>query len=255
MPLAEKLDVKVGDPLLLLINTSEGEIDEQSFTVRGIYTTGTTVLDKNTILMPLSKAQAITRTENHASIIFTLLEDREQAPAVAAALQTDSFQVVTWEEMIDFLETYEAYMDVMSFFIYLVLLGMTSVVIVNTLVMSVRERTREIGILSSLGMRDREIMGKFFAEAGLIATGGTLVGLIVGGVLTGILAKNGLYFGDFGMDPSTFLMADRLYASLSAGDVITIAVTSFTVTLLAGFIPARMAARMEPIIALRGGRQ
>ena len=60
VPLAEKLNVQVGDSLLLLINTSNGEISEQSFTVRGTYSTGTTALDKNTILMPLSKAQAIT---------------------------------------------------------------------------------------------------------------------------------------------------------------------------------------------------
>ncbi len=255
VPLAEKLNVQVGDSLLLLINTSNGEISEQSFTVRGTYSTGTTALDKNTILMPLSKAQAITQTENHATIIFVLLEDRDQAPAVAAALQSSPFQIVTWEDMIDFMETFNEYMNIMTFFIYLVMLGMTSVVIVNTLVMSVRERTREIGILSALGMRSRQIMAKFFAETGWIATGGTLVGLVLGGVLTGIFAKHGVYFGDWGMDPGAFLMADRLYASLSVGDVVTIAVISFTVTLLSGFIPAGMAARMEPVAALHGGRQ
>ena len=254
-PLAEKLKLGVGDSMLLLVNTSGGEVDQQTFIVRGIYTTDTTSLDKSTVLMPLAKAQTITRTENHASIIFTLLNDREQAPAVAEALKSSPYQIVTWKEMISFMGSFDQYMNIMTFFMYLVLLGMTSVVIVNTLVMSVRERTREIGILSALGMKSRQIMGKFLAEAGWIATGGTLIGLIIGGIVTALIAKNGIYFGDFGMDPSAFLMADRLYASLQAKDVIMIAITSFTVTVLAGFIPARMAARMEPIVALRGGRQ
>ena len=62
-------------------------------------------------------------------------------------------------------------------FMALILLAMTSVIIVNTLVMSVRERTREIGILSALGMRSRKIMVKFLAETGMLAIGGVIMGI------------------------------------------------------------------------------
>ena len=256
LPLAEKLKMQVGDSMLLLVNTSEGEIDEQSFIVRGIYTTGTSALDKNTVLMPLAKAQTITRTENHASIIFTLLKDREQAAAVAEALKNASYQVVTWQEMFALLVGMESYVSMISIFIYILMFGMTSVVIVNTLIMSVRERTREIGILSALGMKSRQIMGKFFAESGLIAIAGTIVGLIIGVFLVTVVFKDGYYFGDvsaMGLDPATLVMSDTVPLILKTGDVITIALVSLVVTLLAGFFPARIAARMEPIVALRGG--
>ena len=60
-PLAEKLDLTCGDQINLLVNTSNGEVDEQLFTVRGIYSTNTPAYDETTVFLPLAKAQAITR--------------------------------------------------------------------------------------------------------------------------------------------------------------------------------------------------
>ena len=75
-PLADKLGLKTGDPVNLLVNTSNGDVDEQPFTIRGIYSTHTPGFDESTVFMPLAKAQAITQTENHASTIFILLKNR-----------------------------------------------------------------------------------------------------------------------------------------------------------------------------------
>ncbi|NJN80307.1 MAG: ABC transporter permease [Anaerolineales bacterium] len=60
-PLAESLGLNVGDQLTLLVNTSEGNVDEQNFTVRGIFTTGTTSYDKGIVFLPIAKAQAFFR--------------------------------------------------------------------------------------------------------------------------------------------------------------------------------------------------
>ena len=86
LPLAENLGLGVGDQINLLVNTSDGTVDEQMFTVRGIFTTGATTYDKGIVFLPLAKAQAFSGAENHASFIFVLLHDKEQADAVAAAL-------------------------------------------------------------------------------------------------------------------------------------------------------------------------
>ncbi len=86
-PLAQKLGLSVGDQINLLVNRSDGSVDQQLFTIRGVYTTRNTAFDENTVFMPLSKAQAFTQAEDHASTIFVMLQDREQAEPVAAALQ------------------------------------------------------------------------------------------------------------------------------------------------------------------------
>src|SRR6185436_16264224 len=75
--LADKLKLKLNDKVNLLVTTSNGDVNEQLFTIRGIFTTRTPGYDENTIFMPLAKAQAITATENHASTIFVLLQNSE----------------------------------------------------------------------------------------------------------------------------------------------------------------------------------
>jgi ABC-type lipoprotein release transport system permease subunit len=135
---------------------------------------------------------------------------------------------------------------------YLIVLGITATVVSNTLVMSVFERTREIGILAAIGMKGGRILAQFLAEAALIATGGVIGGLILGGLLSA-------YFGRYGfpMDISKFgltgiLINNRIYAQLTMGNVIYLTVVTYIVTLVASFAPARMASRMEPVDALHG---
>ncbi len=251
LPLAEKNDLQAGDSLILLVNTSNGDIDEQTFTIRGIYTTRTSSLDEVTILMPLSKAQAITGTEDHASIIFILLKETEQTDAVAAALKSSTYQVVTWEDMNPLLTQMDELVSSYIYILYAIVLAITATVIINTLIMSVYERTREIGILSALGMRSQHIMAMFLAESSLLAVGGVIMGLIIGGLMVSYATHVGFYIGDFGI--TGMVLGDRIYAYLTLKDTIVLSVITFIITLLAGLSPAVMAARMEPVVALRGG--
>ena len=255
LPLANKYELEVGDSISMLINTSNGDIDEQVFTVRGIYSTETNVLDKRTVLMPLDKAQAITRTENHASVIYVLLDDRNNAGAVAAALQTSAYQVVTWDELYELVGLMDSFMDAVMVVLSIGLLAMTSVIIVNTLVMSVRDRTREIGILSALGMRGRSIMAKFLAETSILAVGGVIMGIVLGLIGSWAFSINGFYMGDLDMSSAGMIMTDTMYAEVSMRDVVVLSLEAFIITMIAGLIPARMAARLEPVAALRGGKK
>jgi len=248
--LADKLDLGVGDTVNLLVTTSNGDVDEQLFNIRGIYTTKTPAFDEGTIFMPLLKAQTITATENHASTIFVLLQDREQAENVEQALQSDSFQVLTWREQNQFVVQFEDYAGVFLIFLYLIVLGITATVVTNTLVMAVFERTREIGILAAIGMKGRGIMAQFLAEAALLATGGVIGGLIIGGIMVSYFNVNGFYIGNMGI--TGIMFEDRIFAYLTLNNAITLAIVTYIITLVASLYPARLAARMEPVEALHG---
>jgi ABC-type lipoprotein release transport system permease subunit len=248
-PLAESLSLSVGDPLNLLINTSEGDVDEQEFTVRGIFTTGTTAYDKGIVLLPLAKAQAFSGAANHASLIFVLLNDREQADAVASAIQGGGYKVQTWSEMNQLLVLINDFSDAYLVVLNLIILGVTATVIVNTLLMSVFERTREIGILSAIGMKGRQVITLFLAEASLLALGGITAGGLAGWALSAYFGKVGIYFGDLGMS-NDMMINDRIYTELTPDSAINLIVTAFVITVLASLYPARMASRMEPVEAL-----
>jgi ABC-type lipoprotein release transport system permease subunit len=248
--LADKLSLKTGDKVNLLVTTSNGDVNEQLFTVRGVFTTKTPGFDENTIFMPLAKAQTITATENHASTIFVLLQNREQADAVKQALQSSNYQVLTWREQNDFVVQFEDYAGVFLIFLYLIVLGITATVVTNTLVMAVFERTREIGILAAIGMKGRGIMAQFLAEAALLATGGVIGGLLIGGAMVAYFNVNGFYIGNFGI--TGILFEERIYAYLTLNNAITLAIVTYIITLVASLYPARLAARMEPVEALHG---
>ena len=153
--LAQKLGVKVGDQIDLSANTANGNVNEQTFTVRGIFSTNTPAYDQSTIFMPLAKAQVFTATQNHASTIFIMLDNRDLSNSVAAALTTPGYQVLTWQTMNDLVLETEQLANGYMILIYLIVLAITATVIVNTLIMAVYERTREIGILAAIGMKGR----------------------------------------------------------------------------------------------------
>lgn len=248
-PLAEKFDVNIGDRVNLLINTSNGDVDEQAFTIRGIYTTNVFPYDENTVFMPLAKAQSFAGAENHASFIFVLLKDQDKTELVADSLTTSSYQIVTWQDLNELSVQFEQFAGAYMVILYLIILGITATVVTNTLVMAVYERTREIGILSAIGMKGLRIMSAFLTEAALLATGGVIGGLLLGGLLT-------VYVGSVGLViPATqgvtgILIGDKIYPFITASDVISLTITAYVITLAASLYPAILAARMEPVEAL-----
>ncbi len=252
--LAQRLGLAAGDQINLSVNTSNGEVDEQQFTVRGVYSTGSGGFDGVTVFLPLTKAQAFTGAENRASAIFVLLRDTSQTDAVIAALNAPGYEVLTWRDMNDLLVQVEQLASSYMSIFYLIVLGIAATVIVNTQVMSVYERTREIGILSAIGMRGRRVMTIFLTESGLLAVGGILLGLAIGGLAIAYFTRYGLpldieKFGFTGM-----LFRQKIFTELTVQDAVRLSLISFIVTLLAGLYPAVLASRMEPVAALRAER-
>jgi ABC-type lipoprotein release transport system permease subunit len=250
--LADKLGLAPGDTINLLVNTSNGDVDQQSFVIRGIYSTGTPGYDERTTFLPLAKAQAIARAENHASVIFILLKDQDQTDAVAAALQGPAYQVKTYIQLNALLSDFEQYANVYMYLFYLIVLGITATVIINTLIMSVFERTREIGILAAMGMRSGRIMAMFFAESSLLAVGGIVMGVALGSLVSAYVQRYGLFIGEMGI--TGILIGERIYTYLTLNDIVMLTIMAFVITLLAALYPAIVAANMEPVEALHGSR-
>ena len=199
--------------------------------------------------MPLAKAQAFAGAEDHASFIFVLLNDQDQTEPVAAALASSNYQIVTWQDMNELSVEFEQFAGAYMVILYLIILGITATVVTNTLVMAVYERTREIGILSAIGMKAGRILITFLTEAALLATGGVVGGLILGGLITAWVGAVGMTI------PATqgitgILIGDKIYPFIIASDVISLTVTAYAITLMASLYPAMLAARMEPVEAL-----
>lgn len=248
-PIADKLQLKAGDNVNLSVNTANGDVAEQAFVVRGVYSTNTYGFDSSTILLPLAKVQAIAQAQNHASTIFVLLKDTSYTDSVASALKVSNLKVLTWKDLNPLVLDWETQANSYISILYLIILAIAASVIINTLIMSVYERTREIGILSAIGMRGGGIMWLFLAESALLAIGGVIMGVILGAIGVYLFNIHGFYIGSFGL--TGFMVADTIFAKPTINDTVNLSILTFIVSILAGLYPAIMASRLQPVEALR----
>ncbi len=251
--LAEDLGLDVGDDVSLLINTSGEQPDEATFVIRGLYDSGIPAFDETTVFLPLAKAQTFTQVGDRASGIVVLLHDRETVDAVASALRAPGLSVLTWRDMNRLMvESIQAVMGIL-YFIYLIVLAIVAVVVANTLLMSVFERTREMGILAALGMKGRQIMGMYLLESATLGAIGVVLGVVLGSLGVYYLATVGVSYGELAAEYSStaFVIAGTIYARFQWADTVVLAIVCWIIMMLASLYPAWFATRKEPIDALR----
>jgi ABC-type lipoprotein release transport system permease subunit len=249
--LAEEMEISPGSKVSLLVGTSDGEMDEDIFTVRGIFSTGLVIYDGGMVYMPLPKAQAITRAGDRISAVILLTEDVEAADLVADALRSPGRNVLTWEDMNSLILIAVQQGNAIYSLIYGIVILIVAVIIANTLLMSVFERTRELGILAALGMKGRQIMTMILLEAGTLALLGTILGIILGTLLVWYLSFNGIDMGeDVASLAEGMAYPSVLYAKFAPSAVIGLSLAMLGIVLLAALYPARFAAKLEPAEAL-----
>jgi ABC-type lipoprotein release transport system permease subunit len=248
--LADSLGVSVGRGVNLAIVDADGRADEGVFEIRGLFATGIPNFDGATVLMPISKVQAFTRTGDRASAVVLLLHDRSDAEGVADFLGGSGLTALTWQEMNSlFLQTVETGLS----FYYLmdgIVMLIVAVIIANTLLMTVFERVREMGILAALGMKGRHIRFMILFEAIILGLAGIVLGLVLGSAGVGYLARVGIEIGDMATAAGGIALGTTLYARFVPGTFAALSLATLVIILLASLYPAWFASRLEPVKAL-----
>ncbi len=249
--LADDMDITVGQRVSLAMGGANGQVHEDIFTVAGLFNTGIVNYDQSTVIMPLAQAQSFSNSGNRASSVIIILNDQEDTAKVAAALQSPGVQVLTWEDLNAILLTLMEQAGAFYYIMYVIVILVVAVLIANTLLMSVFERTRELGILASLGMKGRQIMLMVLLEAVILALLGVAVGLIMGAGVVAYMSRVGIEFSADAMGAvEGVALGSRMYPTFSAPDALMLSLLMFFLVSLVSIYPAWYAARIEPVEAL-----
>ena len=95
-------------------------------------------------------------------------------------------------------------------------------------------------------------MAMFFAESSLLAVGGIAIGVVLGSLLSAYVQCYGFFIGEMGI--TGILVGERIYSYLTLNDIVTLTIIAFVITLLGALYPAWLAAHMDPVQALHGGK-
>jgi putative ABC transport system permease protein len=257
--LAKKLGVGLGDELLAVTTDINYSTYALTFTVAGIFKSGFTFMDKNFIYIPIEKAQEMLDCDGAAHEILLLLDDAGTAKEISSEILTfleesgleDTLTAVPWQD--NFFLTYLPFATVVMGSILLIIMLIAALVILNTMLMAVVERTHEIGIIKSMGMRNGGIVTLILVEATYIGLLGVFIGGLIGSSLSLLAQNTGLNFTRM-MEKMEFEIAffsPIIYPKFTLGILAGAAVFCLATTLFAAIYPARKASRMEPVEALR----
>jgi ABC-type lipoprotein release transport system permease subunit len=251
--LADLLQVTVGDRVMLLGRRKNESMRQHTMTIVGIYDLHEPEAEKGTVFITLPEAQLLYNLRDESTEVALHLESVGREAAVVEALEATlpGYEVDSWEtlrpEMRQTLDTKSAFT---SFFGIVVVL-IASIGILNLMMMAVFERTREMGVLSALGMKDRQIVGLFLLEGALIGAVGAVVGCGLSAALLALLGQVGIDFSfASNMGEITALMGDRLYPAVGAWHIASRGLLVISIAALASLYPAWQAAQKEAAEAL-----
>ena len=255
--MAQRLNVIVSDSVTL-ISLSSSQISPvtgmptptmRRYEVTGIFETGMYEYDNAYVIMPLAAAQELAQLNGAVTGVEVKTADRWQAPRVARAIADTlgfPYRTEDWQQqnssLFQALKLEKFGMTVILLLIVLV----AAFNIVSTLTMVVTDKTREIGILKTMGMPARSIRRIFFTQGLVIGLVGTLTGLFIG--LAAAVAVD--RYRLIPLDPAVYFI-DHLPVETRALDVALIVLASLAIAALATLYPARQAARLYPGEAIR----
>lgn len=253
--LARNLKLSVGSKLTMLGSARDGSIAADVLAVTGIFSTGAPELDRQVVEIPLERFQSDFAAENRANIIAVsghrLANIQASLKSLDRVARSDGLVVRDWTELEPALHDVILLDASFSALLYASLIVIVVFIILNTLLMSVLERTHEFGMLMAIGMRPTQIGRMVWLEMLFLAGVGAMLGIALGVGITGWAADAGIPFPGAEALFSQWHMPSTLYPELNFASALAGPLAIALSIVVAGIVPYVRVRRLQTISAMR----
>ena len=256
--LAELMDLKVNDYITLLIRTKEETFNTIDLEIGGLVNTPHPVINNGIVFVPLDIAQQALNVEDGVSIITIKTNKGKEIDPIIDNINQNfqeknmNINAYSWKESAKTVIAMSAASDAETAVVLTVILMIGMIGIINNVILSALERTREIGMMKALGMREWEIVLVFMIEACGVGIIGGLAGCLLGAAGVGWMVKYGYDLSYIGGDMSLYgiPILDKIYGVWNLSSFVFIFFLGIVLALFSSMAPAYWAAHKDPVKAI-----
>ena len=252
--LAKKLKVKLKSKVVLTFTNTESEIISGAFRIGGIYRSKNISLDEVNVYVQQKHLQELLELKpSESNEIAILVKDENQLDTIIkfSSGVVPKGKVEDWKdlspELSMIIESFNLYTYIISGIILLAL----TFGIINTMLMSVLERIRELGMLMAIGLNKRKIFIMIMLETFYLTLIGTPIGLLIGWLTVTILGKTGINLSMFSEGLASYGFSSIIYPALDQDKYVIIATMCLITAILSAIYPAYKALQLNPSEAIR----
>lgn len=251
--LANKLHAKPGSKVVLMMQDANDEMVSGAFRVKGVFRTRNSEFDEMTVFVSIGKFQELTSLRGQAHEIAVLLNDDSNLLEVQQKIKSIAVhaEVLNWMELSPELDLVVNSFDTYMYIFMGIILAALMFGIVNTMLMAVLERQREIGMLMAIGMNRSRVFAMIMMETSWLALVGGPVGILLGHLTIYWFGIHGVDLSQYSEALSMYGFSNIIYFELDRGFYMPILLMTLAVTMLSALYPALKALSLDPATAIR----
>lgn len=250
--LAEKLKVKLRSKVVLTFQDQENNIISGAFRVCGIFKTQYTKYDENHVFIQNKDLHRLLKTESYhqAALLGNSLEEVENL-CQTLEYELKNYDVKDWKRISPELAYADEVMETWLFLIMIIIMLALIFGIINTMLMAVFERRKELGMLMAIGMNKSKVFLLILTETLLLSLVGAPTGMLLGALTIKITSKTGIDLSIVGDGLQSVGLGNIIYPVIDPKFYLFIGVLVFIFTLISAIYPSKKALKLKPTEAIR----
>lgn len=252
---AQSIGASLGDKVILMAQRVNGEMISEVFYLRGTLETGAPQIDRSLAIIPLETAQHWMDMEQSVTDIVLRAAHHEDTEALyrllIQQLSTTKYEILRWQELDPMVSQWLNFSDAYGLIVILVVVLLVLTEILNTMLIALHDRQKELGIMIAIGTQKHQIFMMMLLEAVLLILFGSLLGYLSGGLLVYSMSEHGIDLSHFSNAFQFFYMDPVIQPLLTLDSAVRILGATLVAAISAGLYPAWKATQIPVTESIR----